>query len=90
MRTTIDIPDELYRTLKARAALKGISLRELVKDLIEHGLRASGQVAPSSARRREPPPVIIPPQGVPIPAISRAELHAIEESDDEKKHARSA
>ena len=30
MRTTLDLPDELMRHLKARAALEGRSLRELV------------------------------------------------------------
>jgi plasmid stability protein len=36
MRTTFDLPDELMRHLKARAALEGRSLRELV----ERGLKA--------------------------------------------------
>jgi hypothetical protein len=30
MRTTLDIPDGLYRELKARAAYEGTSVRELV------------------------------------------------------------
>ncbi len=40
MRTTLDLPDELMRHLKARAALEGRSLRDLTQDLIERGLRA--------------------------------------------------
>ncbi len=35
MRTTIDIPDELHRELKAKAALQGTSVRNLVIGLIE-------------------------------------------------------
>ena len=35
MRTTIDLPDELLKQAKARAALDGMRLR----DLIEKGLR---------------------------------------------------
>lgn len=35
MRTTIDIPDELFRRAKADAALRGRKL----KDLVEDGLR---------------------------------------------------
>jgi hypothetical protein len=35
MRTTVDISDELFRQAKARAALEGLRLR----DLIERGLR---------------------------------------------------
>src|SRR5258708_3096761 len=36
MRTTIDIPDELFRRAKSEAALRGRKL----KDLVEEGLRA--------------------------------------------------
>jgi hypothetical protein len=30
MRTTVDIPDATYRQLKARAALRGCSVKELI------------------------------------------------------------
>jgi hypothetical protein len=89
MRTTVDLPDDLYRTLKARAGLTGVTLRQLVQRLIEQGLRSSSNDE-VSVSRHGPPPVIIPPRGVPIPAISRAELTRIEEEEDEAKHARSA
>ena len=35
MRTTVDLPDELYRRAKAEAAMRGRNL----KDLVEEGLR---------------------------------------------------
>ncbi|MFI4987335.1 MAG: hypothetical protein ACHQF3_07825 [Alphaproteobacteria bacterium] len=35
MRTTVDLPDELFRQAKAEAALRGRKL----KDLVEDGLR---------------------------------------------------
>ena len=34
MKTTIDIPDELFRLAKARAAMSGISLRQFVTDTL--------------------------------------------------------
>jgi len=34
MKTTIDIPDDLFRLAKARAALSGISLRQFVTDTL--------------------------------------------------------
>lgn len=89
MRTTIDIPEGLYRTLKARAGLSGITLRELVHRLIEQGLRSSpGKIA--SRSEFGPPPVIISPRGTPLPALSRTDLMRAEEEEDEAKHARSA
>ncbi len=90
MRTTIDLPDDLYRALKARAALSGVTLRELVRRLIDQGLRHPGGGPPAGRSRHGSPPVIIPPRGVPIPAVSRAELARLEEEDDEARHARSA
>ena len=39
MRTTVDLPDGLLRELKARAALEGISLKQLVLSLVERGLQ---------------------------------------------------
>lgn len=53
MRTSLDFPDPLFRTLKANAALQGTSLRDHVISLIERGMQQSQQ-APS---KREPRPV---------------------------------
>lgn len=49
MRTTVDLPDELFRRAKSEAALRGKKLR----DLIEEGLRA---VIDEPSRAREPAP----------------------------------
>jgi Antitoxin ParD len=38
MRTTVDIPDETYRRLKAKAALKGSTVKELVVRMVEREL----------------------------------------------------
>jgi hypothetical protein len=46
VRTTVDIPDPTYRSLKARAALRGCSVRELILRGVEAEL--NGQ------RREEP------------------------------------
>jgi len=45
MRTTVDIPDSLYRRLKSRAASEGSSVKELI-------LRGAQQVL--KERRRKP------------------------------------
>jgi hypothetical protein len=46
MKTTVDVPDELYRRAKAEAALRGRKLR----DLVEEGLRLVLE-APRKTRR---------------------------------------
>jgi hypothetical protein len=47
MKTTVEVPDELYRRAKAEAALRGRKLR----DLVEEGLRLVLE-APQKKRRR--------------------------------------
>ena len=39
MRTTVDIPDPLYRRLKSRAASEGSSAKELILRGVRHILR---------------------------------------------------
>ena len=87
MRTTIELPDDLYRTLKARAGLNGVTLRRLVLRLIEQGLSSSGGRS-VTAQKPNPPPVIVAPRGVPIAAVPRAEIMRIDEEEDAAEHAR--
>ena len=47
MKTTVEVPDDLYRRAKAEAALRGRKL----KDLIEEGLRLV-LASPQTARKR--------------------------------------
>jgi hypothetical protein len=39
MRTTVDIPDPLYRQLKSKAAIEGRSVKELILRGVEDELR---------------------------------------------------
>ena len=54
MRTTIDIPDPIYRQLKSRAALRGCS----VKELILRGVEAELNGAEKKAGRRITLPLV--------------------------------
>ena len=80
MRTTIDLPDDLFRTLKVRAGMGGVSFKQVVLELIQNGLHAT-RVEPPRASRQAPPPVIIPYRGVPIPAVSPQDAAEREESE---------
>jgi plasmid stability protein len=58
MRTSLDLPDPLFRHLKVRAALEGRSLRDLVVSLVERGLVAQPPASPQApAIPAEPPSV---------------------------------
>lgn len=52
MRTTVDIPDEMYRQLKSRAAREGRSTRALILNGVREVLKAE--------RRKAGPPVSLP------------------------------
>ena len=52
MRTTLDLPAPLFRTLKARAALQGCTLKSLVLDYVERGLREPAPPAAVAAPDR--------------------------------------
>lgn len=80
MRTTIEIPDEILRRVKATAALRGMKLKDLVAQLLEVGLR-NGEPAQARRKRRELP-TMIPATGRSIPLRSNAELFEILDRDD--------
>src|SRR5260370_32826236 len=50
MRTTVDIPDELFRRAKSEAALRGRKL----KDLVEEGLRLVLEKEKTPAETQQP------------------------------------
>lgn len=54
MRTTVDIPDSMYRQLKSVAALRGCS----VKDLVLRGVRTELQVRGRKRKRKVRLPII--------------------------------
>jgi|HubBroStandDraft_1064217.scaffolds.fasta_scaffold52488_3 hypothetical protein len=51
MRTTIDIPDQIFRELKLRAASEGRSIREIVLEGVGLRLKGEGLAVPSNAPR---------------------------------------
>lgn len=57
MRTTLDLPEELFRSLKARAAMDGTTLKDLVERLVRAGLAASERGGAPRSPSRLPPPV---------------------------------
>ena len=58
MRTTVDIPDELFRRAKSEAALRGRKLKELVEEglrLVLEKEKAPAETAEKPAQRKPRP-----------------------------------
>jgi len=88
MRTTVDLPDDLYRRLKAHAALKGVPMRETLQQFIELGLTQDPARQPARTGRRDPLPVFEALKGKSFPYLSPAELKSIDEEEDELRYGR--
>jgi hypothetical protein len=83
MGTTLDLPDPLYRALKARSALRGMRLKDYVAEILQTGL-AHTAAAQAQARLRSPLPVIRKATGVPHPALSNREIDALLAAETQK------
>lgn len=77
MRTTVELPDSLFRQAKTLAIQKGLTLKEFFTAAVE---RAVVEPPPESRRMLRPP--IGGLGGRPIPARSNKELEALLEAED--------
>jgi len=84
MRTTIDLPEELFREVKIRAAREGSTLKELITECIRSGLQRPSAIDGNSPIRRGAPPVAIrrTPGMAPTAALSNRQLSAILENEE--------
>ncbi len=60
MKATFDLPDQLYREVKARTASEGRTVREVVVTLFQNwleGEKSSGSSTPSVNWRHHQPPL---------------------------------
>jgi hypothetical protein len=83
VRTTIDLPEDLFREAKTRAVQQGTTLKKLITQFILSGLAAE-KTGSAPMARRTPPPVAIRRMLVqaPRPALSNRKLNAILEAED--------
>ena len=86
MRTTLDLPDALFRQVKAKAALEGAKLKQLLRRYVENGLRESVQ---PRAIGRSTLPVIKRRGKQPIPNLTARRQSKLEAKDDLAKLRRS-
>ena len=80
MLTTLDLPDETFRQLKAQAALRGLKLKELVTQLIQRGLPLPQQQPTAMAVASVltyPIPIAREADGTVTPYLRNAALQAV-------------
>lgn len=77
MRTSLDIPDPLFRHLKARAALEGSTLRDLVLALLQRGLSDGKNTASASPSADLPSISLGAPMALRADELSNASLSAL-------------
>ncbi|MGH3680470.1 MAG: hypothetical protein ACRDT2_09500 [Natronosporangium sp.] len=54
MKTTLDLPDDLMRTVKLRAVQENRKLKDMMADLLQRGLAVPTEPAPVRRRVRLP------------------------------------
>ena len=55
MKTTLDLPEDLVRSIKIRAAREDRKLKDLVADLLRKGMESTSQPGTSGPRRAQFP-----------------------------------
>jgi hypothetical protein len=70
MRTTVDLPDPIFRRMKAKAALEGLTLKQVFLRAIERDLTAP----PAPKKKRVKLPLIKGTPGQVIRPLTGAEM----------------
>ena len=73
----MDLPDPIFRKLKARAAQRGIKLKELLFEFVQAGLAAQ-----AVARERSPLPEFPELRGAKLSISSNSEINKLLDADD--------
>lgn len=86
MKTTLEIPDGLMRTIKVRAARSNRRLKDVVAELLEKGMHAPANESPPGGitsdtqlgiSRETGLPIIRSSKDAPIANMSDREIHAL-------------
>ncbi len=85
MRTTLDIPDPLFRELKTQAAQQSIKMKELIRQYIEAGIYGQKSLSKASSRSRSPLPVFRPATGKKIAPLTNREIQNIMDQEDAQR-----
>lgn len=83
MRTTLDLPDDLLRRVKARAALEGMKMKDLVALYLQHGLTQTAPPGVAGRERSRLPTRTL--AGTPLPALTNAEIEELLSAEDAER-----
>lgn len=78
MRTTIDIPDPLFREVKAHAARKGVLLKQFITSALIREVAGEAHGASAAEHQQKVSEFLLGIQAqntAPVPALNRDELH---------------
>jgi hypothetical protein len=82
MRTTIDLPDNLFREAKVRAAQDGVKLKDLITRYVEAGLRLPRPINGSRVSGRSEFPVFQKRIGEPLPRLTNVDIEEMLVQED--------
>jgi hypothetical protein len=83
VKTTLEIPDDLYRQAKVQAALENRKMKDLVSEGLRLVLGLSKRTSPRQLRRMTKAPVTIRGSNV-IPALTNDEMAKLLERSGER------
>jgi hypothetical protein len=83
MRTTIDLPDTVFRRAKREALDRGCTLKAFVTDAVRHALDQPVQV---SVRTRRSLPRLVLPADAPIRTMTHRELAEADAEAEGERH----
>ena len=84
MRTTIDVPDALMRAVKARAAERGESLKDLVNRALAHELGLPSAPKRKTGRVTLP---LIAREAAPTVLVTNEDISAALEAEDIERYS---
>jgi plasmid stability protein len=91
MKATLEIPDDLYREIKIRAAREGVKVKDLVAQTLTAGLHTSAQsaVPEKKAKKGSIFPLIKGPLGPLLQGKDIRRLSFLDDIDDLESYQRS-
>jgi hypothetical protein len=87
MRTTLELPDSLFRKVKAKAAMEGTTLKQLLVTYVQNGLEKAAP--PGRPRRRSSLPILKRRGHGVVPNLTAQRQSRLQQEEDLAKLSRS-